>query len=233
MSMQDATHVRLQEVLTGLDCTVTIDSISSVGTVHTILTDDTAWIIPNQTITIGADEYTVSAVTPNVSFVMTHATADPSGTTEIEIAAPNFRHGTPMAVDREITDDKTLEWEKYPLIWLRERVVEEFSDDPESSIERTSDCELHLLYPANHSEWSISDHSAYAIQPMRNLAARIYRCLKDSQYVANISIAMTLEDVMNWGVYEASKGHVAQLFNANLSGVIQKVSIPFLKGDCD
>lgn len=232
--MRKPTHELYNEVIQLMPNVISVTGITSVGTSHTVTAVDTLWLIKDQRVTIDGDIYQVTAVTPNVSFVITHSTADPAGTTEIEIERPKFRHGTPMMTNRELTEDERREWQKFPLIWFRDRHTDNKDNDPFSSVDRISDIETHLLMPGDFEGWELADHDA-AIQPMLNLAEAINEAFTNvacsGKLVNNeeVECEWTGNGVPNWGVYNNSKGEESQIFDVAVDGVVQKMKVPFLK----
>ena len=141
-----ATHKLIELIVNAIDRTITIDSITQVGTssVYTISTSNTKWINVNRSYTIGADDYTVTEITPNTSFqvTLTDGQSAPSASS-ITLPVLDYRHGTLIAINNERTQQQDIATYPtiVPFIYFNEPSNDTTYSSELDARDRDSDCE--------------------------------------------------------------------------------------------
>lgn len=165
-------------------------------------------------VTIGGNDYTVTAFNNNVNITVTAAPA-PVGVT-YTIAHPFYFHDTPTS--HNITLANTDKSAKYPMIWVREVIKDTFDNDISSTIERNSNLRLYFLDNSNLEDWNTDEHYAEITNPMLNLFEEFKIHVNNYKFFGRPDdFEVTYHN--RFGQYEDKKGHVKQFFNDNLSGI--------------
>ena len=189
----------------------------------TIESCNTLWLTRGSKFNIGLLEYEVIDIEPNESITV-------SGEEEPElnfvINLPFFSHGTTLAKNSELNAVSNAS-DKLPMIWLHEITKERFSKDPDSVIDRESDCDLFFMAETNAPDWLTLDHDKYAIKPMRNMVESFLSALNYSGKTSD-GIDYDILDHANFGRYNAEKGHIKKVFDDDMSGCQLMITIPFL-----
>jgi hypothetical protein len=206
--------------------------VSNTDGSFTITTCDTLWITIGYSVTVNLLVYTILSVDPNVSITV----FGPSLPMLIpfDIYPPIFTHGTMLAKSKELKD-RSSGFDKYPMIYMHDRTIENHDEDQLSAIERTSDCDFYFMIDVNPESWETLDHDRNAIKPMRNLLYAFKKALVyDNPGLIGIIDESTIIDNANWGEYIQSVGNVKMSLPDKLSGSYLKIKIPFLfSTDCD
>jgi len=232
----NATYALIELVVNAIDCNVYIDSVTQIGatTSYTIATTNTKWLNVNRTFTIGGEDYLVTDITPNTSFVITIDTQSVPTVTSFLLPLPAFVHGTLIAMNNERTEENTSV-SAYkgmtPFIYFNEPSIDTKFPQEESAIDRESNCEIYFMHEADFENWTNEKHYYYCINAMENLIASFIQAAKNSQYVGEFE-NYDSESHVKWGVV-TSNGHSKNLFNENLSGKKLSITLPFMKMGCD
>jgi len=178
--------------------------------------------LPNCPLVIDGVKYTVKSVDNNVSITI----AGPSipTVTQFQIPKPYYFHGTVIKTNLELSQIKK-QMDKMPLVYLLEVLVDNFNNNSEVPLDRTSDLRLFFLAPSNFSEWKTTDHYTGAILQMRNLAYQFISILNKSRIIDEFDDYELINRV-NFGVYVTDKGNTKRIFNEQLSGVELRINLP-------
>jgi hypothetical protein len=230
-----ATHKLIELIVNAIDRTITIDSITQVGStsVYTITTSNTKWLNVNRAYTIGADDYLVTDITPNTSFqvTLTQGQGAPNAGT-ITLPALDYRHGTLIAVNNERTQQQDIATYPtiVPFIYFNEPSNDTTYSSELDARDRDSDCEIYFMQEADHENWTNEKHYYYAVTGMENLIRSFITAAKNLSFVGELENYGS-ESHVKWGVVNQN-GHVRNLFNEKLSGKKLNITLPFLKMDC-
>lgn len=223
----------VNELIDAIDLTCTIESVTdNLDGTYTFETCDTLHMQPaisnnGYTVTINGNEYTVLDVVNNTSVTVSGSVLPPVGT--FQVYAPFFYHGTILATKSEL-DNEPNHKEKYPLVYLLERIQEKFIADEESAIEREVNLRMFFLANSDPEQWSTDDHYAKVIKPMKNLAEKFVDACKAASNIESIGDYTVISHV-KFGEY-VEKGTIKKIFSESSGGVELQIPISFLKPVC-
>lgn len=224
-------HKLLEPIISGMNKTIFISSIITVGLVHTLLTCNTLWLQYNKNhnkLTVNGTEYVITAVAQNVSIEITHPTVTPAFT-EFDLPAPFFFHGTIKSTNSELTEIKKS-WDKLPMIYLHDPTKENSNNDQFSSIDREAELDLYFLAENDFSNWTNEDHENKAVTPMRNLANSFLNEMDARADLILPEFDFNLFNRVRWGTEETT-GTNAQFFTESVSGIQMKLNCSFKRAD--
>lgn len=232
ISKNRLTYDLLADIFDTLDRTFTIDLITDNGNgTYTLEATNTLWITKGYTVTIDSVDYTVTDLQPDEWITISGDTLPTA--TEFEAYAPFFRHGSLMATRAELQAEAN-DANKYPMIFMHDKISERFNYDDELSLERESRCKFYALVPCDIKDWIITDHDRYAIRPMRNLMNAFVTAIKSATNVYDEGLVEgEWSDEHKFGVFIQQQGSVKALFADNLSGTGLDIVIPFLQPSCE
>ena len=215
----------LEPIFNSIYNVVTLDSVTdNLNGTFTLFTCNTKWVTIGSTLTIGLNTYIVKDLVCNES-ILVSGVAMPL-VFSFEIALPFVFRGTIIATSEEL-NNINLSWNKFPMIYVHDIIVEKYSFDATSIVERESELNLYFLVDSDNQNWLTKDHYNYAISPMRNLLFAFIDALDTSISVGLYSNGEVFNHA-KFGVYFADKGHEKKIFNDDLSGTQLKITIPFL-----
>jgi hypothetical protein len=218
----------IETIVNGLSATTTVKTVADNGNgTYTLGVCCTYHIQPYCYVTINAVQYLVTDITNNESITI-EAGAAPLVGDIVEIAAPNYFHGTRPATNEELAEIEDVS-DKMPMVYLFEVISESFSNDEEERIERESTLRLFFLGGANFDNWYTDDHYKYAIVPMRNLVFQFINAVNADQCTFADFDNYTLINHAKFGVFTDNNGHTNRFFNEDLSGVEMRVTLPVFK----
>lgn len=191
----------------------------------TLTSCNTLWLSVNSTITIGANTYTVKDIVCNQTITIT-GIVEPTSPGCAIIAIPNFFHGTIIEQSAAMSKIPNI-FDKVPMIYLKEITKEDFSRDPMSAVERTSNVVIFFGCEADPTNWQVLDYDRYAIEPMRNLAEAFYQACKTSPIVNSLWYDYSLFDLHRWGVSIVQDGTKNTVSRDNLSAVMMTSAMMF------
>ncbi len=210
--------------------TVTVGVVGApVSRVFTVTSSDTSWLCMNLQLSIEGSDYQVVEIVQNVSFDLKQ-----KGHTNVisgdnfNIPPPTFFYGTWKLTNQE-RDDVTPHKDKTPFIWLYDVREESIKLDLKSGTDRDADLRLFFMAEANFGDWLTADHYDQVINPLKILvrdwltSARRYRDVSKS-----MDGDMRTKDHANAGSVDKD-GHLAALFNEQLSGIEAELTIPINK----
>lgn len=229
-----ATHKLIERIVNAIDGTITILSVTlDSGSDYICEVDgNTKWLGINRTYTIGADDYQIVDIIPNVQFTirLTQGQTPPSAGT-FTIDAPFFYHGSFVfhAEERSKVLNAT---DKTPFVFLNEQDTNDsYYPDELDARDRDSDCDLYFMTEANHTNWTNEQHYLLVIAGMENLIKSFIQAAKNISICGELANFGT-QNRVKFGVY-SQNGQTKQLFQEHLSGKRLNITIPFLKQACD
>ena len=145
---------------------VLTDVVNNGDGTFTISSDCTWWIRPEETYSIGGNDYIITDFLINQWIKVKpvgHAVV-PVPTT-IALAAPTYIHGTLKMAGSEV--DANLDKTKLcPFVYLFEIITDRKNEDEESMIDREVELRLFFLNSVNTGDWLTEDHKKFFVQPM-------------------------------------------------------------------
>lgn len=232
-----ATHKDIYELVNELNeavsLTFNIDSVTDNGDgTYTLTTCDTLHLQSaidgvGYTVDIGGNAYTVTDVTPNQNITVSGSVLPV--VTSFTVYPLFFYHGTILATRSELHREPSY-MDKYPMLYMLERIRERFIEDDESTIEREVDLQLFFLALSDPEQWDTDDHYTRVIKPMKNAALRFVDACKEATNVESIS-DYTIIPHAKFGEY-LDKGTVKKIFDESSGGVELQIQIRFMKPAC-
>ena len=178
-------------------------------------------------ITIGAESYKVTDVVNNQSITFT-AGAAPVGDS-YTVAAPEYLHGTRVAINNEIDRRVKNNMSSFPLVFVWEVIREIFNLDFDTTIERESDLRIFFLGRRPDSVDKTDTLYDDAVIPMSNLAHEFVKLLQGNKCTfGELDGNYTLINYAKFGT-ESTNGATDSFFNPELSGVELRINLPILK----
>ena len=202
--------------VTDSQCTDNLD-----GT-YTIQMCNTAWLSCGVSIiNYDTDEVLdVVSVTIDESITVKGSECPSSFTVE----APNFIHGSFQMTNAELQMERDAN-EKFPLIYLHERIREKVYHQSDNKLERESEIVLYFLHQSNYKDWLTGDHYVEVVPVMRKMAYEFMNVVSYSTRIEDVD-SYDVEDLVNFGKYNNDKGNVVKLLDDDTSGVELRVTLP-------
>jgi len=207
----------LYSVIQDIDVSMTITDYSYTGTTHTVEVCDVKWIQVGRAVTIGANEYTVTAINYATN-VLTLTGANPITVFTFNIYRPIFFYGTPIETGNDIKAISNSE-DKYPMFYLLLNYEEQNYEDDEDPIERTVNFRLYAVTDSDHGKWLTSDIHDRCIKPMTRMYTALIEAIKaDKMSFDTNGFRFGTIPQYKFGAYVTNKGSLANFFVDNLSG---------------
>jgi len=194
---------------------VVTDVVNNGDGTFTLSSDCTWWIRPEETHSIGGNDYIITDFLINQWIKVKpdgHAVV-PTPTT-IVLDAPTYIHGTLKMAANEVNaeTDKT---KLCPFIYLFEIITERDNNDEESMIDREVELRFFFLNSVNSGDWLTEQHYQYFVAPMKQMVKLFYDKIRNSKlFIDNARHDdTTLINVSENGTQEKS------VFDCNLSGI--------------
>ena len=205
----------IEEVVNNMNLTQTVTAHADDGTNTTITVSNLYHSRAGLLINIDLTDYTIVSVDQDLKTITVEGViADP---VTAVLSTPVYRHGTPRAANEELSILTGQSLERTPLIYLFERIIEEFDTNLESVIEKTVGITIVFLDDYNHTDWTTDDHYTNIIIPQRRLLDVFVATLKDHPTVGLINSQQIINQV-KFGVEATNKGSVDSIFNILVSG---------------
>jgi hypothetical protein len=227
------THKLIELIVNAIDTNVYIDSVVQIGatTSYLITTENTKWIGINRFYTIGADNYKVIDIIPNVSFtIIVEITQSVPTAPDFTIPLPFFYHGTFTFTDSEISLIQ-FSTDKTPFIYFHEPSNDSYYTSDLDARDKDANCDLYLMQEANFEDWTQEQHYYYAIAAMGNLKRAFIQAAENVKFVGLLDNYGS-ESHVKFGSYKEGS-QTKNIFTDNLSGKKVNITIPFLKTNCD
>lgn len=204
----------IKDLVSTLGETVIVTDVTNLpgGAGSRLDTTCTWWLSIGCTVTIGANDFIITAFVINESITI-NGTPMPTPTS-FTIPPPFYLHGTLKNANSEVDaqDDKE---DVFPLAYLFEVIKDKKNTDDESMIDREVDLRIFWLQTANTADWLTEDHYLNLIEPMQQMVDLFIRKLENSRlFTDDFNYdCLNLIDVSENGTQEKA------LFDCNLSGI--------------
>ena len=220
------------EIVAAINNTFIVKTITDNGDgTYTITTNDTLHLQEGYPLTIDSNDYEIVTIVKDTSIKISGSVLPT--VTSFEVYAPVYYHGTVIKVKSEIKNKTENVLARTPFIYLRELIEEDVNSKYSNSpIEKTADLQILFLTNCNYVDWKIDDHYEKAIAQMKNLVDRFMLAVYADVRIGEFE-SYKLTNHVNFGVYVTNEGSRKSVFNDNLTGIEMKISLPFLKQDCE
>lgn len=234
-----STYELLTPIINTIDRSIIISSVielvpSGIGVIgsYKLFSNNTKWATANFPIIIGANSYKIEQLSVNEYLIVSGNVLPVAGS--FNLYAPKFYHGSIKVAEGELEkkiNNKLLNADRMPMIWLHEPVDEKLSLQEDEAIERYSNCDLYFMVDSDFSKWSQEDHYNRAIKPMRQLIDGFINSMNISHIVNNNLIDnIEVKDLPRFGRYTAENGAKTMIFaQTEMSGTKLKIEIPFVR----
>lgn len=213
----------LYSVIQDIDVLMTITDYSYTGSTHTVEVCDVKWLQVGRTVTIGGNDYEVTAINYATN-VLTLSGADVITTFTFNIYRPVFFYGTPREAGNDIKAISSSD-DKYPMFYLLLNYEETNYEDDEDPIERTANFRLFALTDSDHGNWLTSDIHTRCIKPMTKMYSAFIETLKaDKMSFDSNGFRFSTIPAYKFGVYVTNSGAEKNFFVDNLSGWEMRIS---------
>lgn len=211
----------LEVIVASLRFPVTIETVVTTASQHTIVVCDVYHAQAGFSVTINGYDYLIVSVNDEtLTLVISSATAPaPTPGDTFEMYRPVFYHGTPIATNTELVQQPDA-FAKTPMVWLLETFKDRFYEAPDDARDRDVTARLFFLTQSDHEAWLTGDAYHNAIKPMRRLMEVFKRKLESQP--GNYDMTNFKYDAINYakfGVYVANRGTDKNLFADKLAGV--------------
>lgn len=226
----------VDELVTSLVSKVAIDSIVVNGdNTYTITTENTSYLFPNMSFDIAGTPYKVLNTTTypfdyNSKFTI-EGLVDITGTLEIVLNPLHYFHGTAIETVGELSRIN-ISTDKFPMVYLLETVDDDFNNDDNLRLDRTSNLRLFFLSETDENQWDTDQHYKYSIIPMRNVVYSFIEHLESIALIAELGKFNAINHA-KFGVNVSEQGHTKRIFKDQLSGVELRINLPILKAKCN
>lgn len=205
--------------------------VNNLDGTFTFYTENTSYLSNKSIINISTLDYKIidTDLHPfklNESFTV-ESVVDLTLTTEIVLNKLNYKYGTFISVNGEL-DNTLLNTDKYPLIYLMEVIKDDFNEDDNLPLDRSSELKMFFLCETDENNWYTIDHYNYSIGPMRNVIYMFIDLLKTLPSIGKIS-DYSIFNHSKFGVYIESKGHTKRIFGGDLSGCELNLNLPIMR----
>lgn len=218
----------LQSFVNQMTYVVTIYKVTNSGTTYTLNVNDVYWAVIGATVTIGGNPYVIKSWNEDYNTQENIMQLVVNGNTAITATSftmypPFFAHGTITEEANQLNQQNSV-WNKYPLIWAREGVSEDFNNDREVEPERTSDLTIYFLTNNNPNLPTENIYELY-VRPMTRLKDNFIKALNTEVgfwpigAVDRDDMHIKTTEITKVGVTIASKKETKNLFVDNLSGI--------------
>ncbi len=179
-----------------------------------------------------SNTYTVTAVdhvaftitvTPNGAYVFTG--------TLLVLIRPYFFVGTPIATNKEWAKFNADERKKVPFAWMIDPTTETFMNK-QDTLERESDLHMVFLDSNNTEQWATTDTHDNRLQAIYNMVDEFVETIRRNPLFFSDELEYTTKNFTKFGK-ETSEGMVANIIDANLTGVDLRLTLPVNdRGEC-
>lgn len=216
-------HEILQHVLDNMENRVFFQELTDNGDgTYTVESCNTMWLMNGDIITWDGNEYNVSEIIPNVSFLVTgDAAFEP--VSYIEINRPKYFHGTIKKTNNEL-QEITMGRDKFPMIYCFEVFRETYHQLKSDRRERTSDLRLFFLATADKENWLTEDHYNEVIIPIRNMVESFIQFVNNKNGFSKLQNFETVNRV-DFGTFSQDNGNLKLLFTEHVSGIELDISL--------
>lgn len=227
----------LKTVIEGDSHTITIDSVTSLGSgQYKLATENTLYLRTQKEVTIDSVDYIV--VDFSINTYITVEAKDGSDTAvtadSFDINPPLFLWGNPKMVNAELEVRKrNKSTQIYPYVWLVDIHNTQGTTNPSAAVKRTPNFTLLFLDSVNYRDWTIDDHYSQDVYPLNNYLDYFFEILESRRDLFETDdISWTSVNVVNFGDYVVDKGMQERILSDNCTGISLQIDLPIIKNDC-
>lgn len=227
----------LKDVIEGDSHTITIDSVTSLGSSqYKLSTENTLYLRTEKQVTIDGVVYRV--VDFSINSYVTVAAKDGSDTpvtaSSFDINPPLFLWGNPKMVSAELdVRKKNKSTQIYPYIWLVDIHNTSGTTSPSAAVKRTPNFTLLFLDSIKYEKWTIEDHYDQDVYPLNNYLDYFFAILESRRDLFETDdIDWTSVNVVNFGDYVIDKGMQERILTDNCTGISLQINLPIIQNDC-
>lgn len=210
-------HDILRHVIENMENRVFFQDVTDNGdNTYTVTACNTMWAMNGEKFTWDGNEYTISEVDPNVSFLVSGDVAF-NPVSYIELNAPNYFHGTIKKTNNEL-NEITIGRDKFPMLYCFEVFRETYYQLKSDRRERTTSLRLFFLTSADKENWLTEDHYEKVIIPTRNMVESFIEYVDNKNGFSKLSDYDTVNRV-DFGTFTQDNGNLKNLFTDHLSGI--------------
>ena len=221
----------LQYIINNLDYVVKVSNVVDNGDgTYTLSTCDSFYITEGTRITIGANVWKVKSFTIDTEFTIEPVSGTPTlgTTTQVTLDTLGFHSGTLKDATGERGSAKRARQTVVPFVWNREPMQLNRNRDEESPLYGTLDLEMYILNTCNPQDWLNNDHHRLSVEPMMNVADRIYRFVDDRGDLFNDYESERIVPRVYLGTQGENRSYDERLFEENLSGIQSNFELQIL-----
>lgn len=185
---------------------------------------------PGRVITIGGNDYTITAIDDSTR-IITLTPGPAIIVSTFDLYGVHYFDGTPLAVGKELRDIPDA-IDKTPMVFLLNPYKEKLYEDLENPLERQTTATLFFLTQANFDAWSTGDLQSNAVRPMERLEQNFTAQVKQDIRFENINSESEATPRIKFGVFITNKGTVKGFEAMDLSGVQQDKTFKLWRPDC-
>jgi hypothetical protein len=150
---------------------------------------------------------------------------DLTGAVSLKLVRPFFIHGTPYAVNQTL--NKTKSQDKYPLIFLLEIIREQIPSEQDSMFSSIPTVRLFFLDERN-KDWTTDQIYENVVNSQREYCNFVLDAMLKGKIFGRPS-DIEIVSFAKFGEYIDLKGSLNSIFDAVLSGVELKLTLPIKK----
>lgn len=216
----------IEALVAKLDFTIEITSnTDNGGGNHILEMVNTYYNTKRNTVTIGGNDYTITAVNFNKSITVEPINHTiPITVTSFVLPAPTYFHGTVISTDIEITRTKT---KKYPLVYLNELIKETNIADRTSAIKKNSKVTIFFLDIASYTKNLNKDFLNDVIKPLSNVLEKFIDIVKKEKGIGKITVDWDTTNIPRFARQDIN-GETKSIFGEELSGIELIITLPLV-----
>jgi hypothetical protein len=225
MSTQTVDYI--ESFLSGINFKTFITADSNDGTNTTITVKEMFYARAGLTIDIDGTDYTIVSVDyDNKQIVVSGVVVGPS---EAELQAVKYFHGTPLAVNEELSLIPMTS-EKAPLLYVYEIIPEDYNHEVNNQLDRTASVRMVFLDDSS-AQITTDEHYSNVITPVSNLVNKFVKELLNERSTLIKDLITTSRRVnhVKFGTYIDGKGHERKIFQDKFTGIELQIDLPFRK----
>jgi len=215
----------VRDCVNGIDNTIkfTVDG-------DTLLTCNTSYVSICDILTIGSEDYEVTAIVDDESITLDRDVFD-SDVTSASIKTAKFRHGTVNTVNAELVRDLDKEpIENYPFVFLLEEL--EIDYNVNSIPYASSIVKLFFIGQTNYQDYTIEEHHKKTISPLKGLVEGFINSVKNNENIDGLLVNSFTTNLHPIFGYTDNNGYTENYLNDNLSAIQLTIELPFRKNKC-
>ena len=213
----------VEECINSIDNTITFTVDGS-----DLLTCNTSYVSIGDFLTIGGEDYTVTALVSNKSISLDRDVFD-SDVTSTTIKTAKFRHGTINTVNAELVKDLGKNpTENYPLVFLLEEL--EVNYNINSIPYADAVVKIFFIAQTDYNNFTIDEHHKRTIEPLKSLVDGFLMSVNKNKRTELIeSFTTNLHPIFG---FTDEDGYTETYLNDTLSAIQLTIDLPFKKNKC-